>query len=204
MRLLRTLLLLGLLPGLALGLGFLGFLRVAAAPPEQPERRTDGIVVLTGGAERIATGLRLLREDQGRWMLISGVHRDTMLEDLATGAELGALAQRVELGRVATSTRGNALEVAEWARTYRLHSIRVVTAGYHMPRAMLELRRALPGMELLAWPVVPARLRQAGALGELRTWSLLVGEYLKLLLAWTGLPALTPAAALTPLLPGTT
>ncbi len=199
MRLLRSLLLLGVLLGLALGLGFVAFLRVSAAAPEQPQQRTDGIVVLTGGAERVATGLRLLREELGRWMLISGVHRDTMLEDLASGGELGALAQRVELGRAATSTRGNAAEVAEWARTYRLRSIRVVTAGYHMPRAMLELRRALPGVQLLAWPVVPPRLRQAGALGELRTWSLLVGEYLKLLLAWTGLPRLVA-----PDLPGPT
>jgi uncharacterized SAM-binding protein YcdF (DUF218 family) len=198
MRLLRPLLLLAVLLALALGAGFIGFLRVAAAAPEAPARRTDGIVVLTGGAERIATGLRLLREDLGQWMLISGVHRDTMLEDLATGAELGALAQRVELGRVATTTRGNGAEVAEWARTYRLRSVRVVTAGYHMPRAMLELRRAAPGVELLPWPVVPPRLRQAGALGELRTWSLLVGEYMKLLLAWTGLPALAGGA-----MPGT-
>ncbi len=190
MRLLRPLLLFGCLLALALGLGFVGFLHVAAAAPEAPGRRTDGIAVLTGGAERVATGLRLLREDQGQWMLISGVHRDTMLEDLATGPELGPLAQRVELGRAATTTRGNAAEVAEWARAYKLRSIRVVTAGYHMPRAMLELRRALPGVELLAWPVVPPRLRQAGALGEVRTWSLLVGEYAKLLLAWSGLPAL--------------
>jgi uncharacterized SAM-binding protein YcdF (DUF218 family) len=188
MRLLRPLLLLGLLMGLALGVGFLSYLRAAAAAPEQPQNRTDGIAVLTGGAERVATGLRLLREDQGRWMLISGVHRDTMLEDLTNSADLSVLAQRVELGRLATTTRGNAAEVAEWARAYRLHSVRVVTAGYHMPRAMLELRRALPGVALLAWPVVPPRLRQAGAVGELRTWSLLVGEYLKLLLAWTGLP----------------
>ena len=125
-----------------------------------------------------------------------------MLEDLATGPDLGPLAQRVELGRTATTTRGNAAEVAEWARTYRLRSIRVVTAGYHMPRALLELRRASPGVELLAWPVVPARLRQAGALAELRTWSLLVGEYVKLLLAWTGVPALVNPLAGSPV-PGT-
>ncbi len=199
MRPLRSLLLLGCLLALALGLGFLGFLRAGAAAPEAAGRRTDGIAVLTGGGERVATGLRLLREDQGQWMLISGVHRDTMLEDLPTGSELGPLAQRVELGRTATTTRGNAAEVAEWARTYKLRSIRVVTAGYHMPRAMLELRRALPGVELVAWPVVPARLRQAGALAELRTWSLLLGEYMKLLLAWSGLPALLDPMTPTPM-----
>jgi uncharacterized SAM-binding protein YcdF (DUF218 family) len=174
---------------LGLGLGFLGFLRAAAAPPVAPERRTDGIVVLTGGAERVATGLRLLREGRADHMLISGVHPGTGLDALLGGSSPEGLAQRVELGHMATSTRGNAREVAAWARERHLTSIRVVTAGYHMPRAMLELRRALPDVTLLPWPVVPARLRGAGALGEARTWSLLLGEYVKMLLVWTGLPA---------------
>lgn len=182
-----------LLPLLALAGGFLAFLDAAAQPPPQPERRTDGIAVLTGGAERVATGLRLLREGRGQWMLISGVHRDAMLEDLDGGEALGPLAQRVELGRTATTTLGNAREVAEWARAYRLRSIRVVTAGYHMPRALLELRRALPEVELLPWPVTPARLRGSEALAEPRTWRLLGGEYLKLVLALTGLHRLAGA-----------
>ena len=188
-RLAQGLLIAGCLALIGLGLGFLGFLRVAGAVPEAAERRSAGIVVLTGGADRVATGLRLLREGRGERMLISGVHPDTRLEDLASGAEPGGLATQVELGRHARSTRGNAREVAAWARAHRLDSIRVVTAGYHMPRAMLELRRTLPEVELLPWQVTPPQLRQAGALAEARTWSLLVGEYLKLLLAWTGLPA---------------
>ena len=68
----------------------------------------------------------------------------------------------------------------------------MVTAGYHMPRALLELRRALPpGTELLPQPVVPARLRD-GPAGP-RAWRLLAGEYLKLIGAWLGLAR--PAAA---------
>jgi uncharacterized SAM-binding protein YcdF (DUF218 family) len=185
----RRLLLGGGLALLGLALGFLGFLRTAAAPPVMPEQHTEGIAVLTGGAERVATGLRLLREGRAEQMLISGVHRDTGLDDLVGAALREPLARRVELGHAAATTRGNAREVADWARAHGLASIRVVTAGYHMPRAMLELRRALPGVTLLPWPVVPPRLRQAGALAELRTWSLLLGEYLKLLLVWTGLPA---------------
>jgi uncharacterized SAM-binding protein YcdF (DUF218 family) len=69
-----------------------------------------------------------------------------------------------------------------------------VTAGYHMPRAVLELRRALPDVVLVPHPVVPARLRDREAGGRLRTWSLLAGEYLKLLAAGIGLAR--PAAAL--------
>ena len=66
----------------------------------------------------------------------------------------------------------------------------MVTAGYHMSRALLELRRTLPEAELVAHPVVPARLRDPAAGGRPRTWLLLVGEYLKFLAAWAGLPYL--------------
>lgn len=188
------LLLVPVLPALLLAAGFAGFLALAAAGPAEPERPTDGIAVLTGGAERVETGLRLLREGRARVLLVSGVHRDATLADMAHRAAMGPgdLAGRVALGHEATSTRGNAAEIAAWARAERLGSLRVVTAGYHMPRALLELRRALPEVVLLAHPVLPATLRDAGAAGRLRTWSLLVREYLKYLAVRAGLSG--PAA----------
>lgn len=197
----RRLLLLVLpaLPALLLAGGFAWFLRLAAAGPAEPDRPTDGIAVLTGGAERVETGLRLLREGRARCLLVSGAHRDVGLADLARRAALAPedLAGRVALGHEATSTRGNAAEIAAWARAEGLRSLRVVTAGYHMPRALLELRRALPEAALHAHPVVPAPLREAGAAGRLRTWSLLGREYLKWLAVLAGLsgPAAPPLDA---------
>ncbi len=178
---------------LPLGLGFLGFLHAASAGPVDPAQHTQGIAVLTGGAERVATGLRLLRQGHGDWLLVSGVYPDAMLEELDGAEALGPLAQRVTLGRRAASTRGNAREVASWAQAHRLHSVRVVTAGYHMPRALVELRRAAPELVLLPWPVTPPRLREAGAAWRPRTWRLLLGEYAKLLAAWSGLHTLVEA-----------
>ncbi len=170
--------------------GFLWFLRAAAAPPADPGRRTEGIAVLTGGAERVETGLRLLLADGAARLIVSGVHRDAALADLVRGAGLApevadGVAGRVTLGHAAASTRGNAAEIAAWAREGGIGSVRVVTAGYHMPRALLELRRAMPpGAALLPHPVVPAPLR--GPAGP-RVWRLLAGEYLKLVGAWLGL-----------------
>jgi uncharacterized SAM-binding protein YcdF (DUF218 family) len=194
-----ALLLLPVLPVLLLAVGFAHFLALAAAGPAEPERPTDGIAVLTGGAERVETGLRLLREGRARVLLVSGVHRDVTLADLAHRAAMGPgdLAGRVTLGHEATSTRGNAAEIAAWARAEHLGSIRVVTAGYHMPRALLELRHALPEVALLPHPMLPATLRDAGAAGRLRTWSLLLREYLKYLAVWAGFsgPAAMPLDA---------
>ena len=172
--------------------GFLWFLRAAAAPPAAPDRRTEGIAVLTGGAERVETGLRLLLADGEARLIVSGTHRDATLADLVRGAGLPPemaerVAGRVTLGHAAASTRGNAAEIAAWAREGGIGSIRVVTAGYRMPRALLELRRALPAAALLPHPVVPAQLRAGRGAAEPRVWRLLAGEYLKLIGAWLGL-----------------
>jgi len=164
--------------------GFLWFLDAAAAVPDQPLRRTDGIVVLTGGGERVRSGLALLVAGEADRLLVSGAHPDVTLADLASisGLPLAALEGRVTLGRQARTTRGNAAETAAWARAERLGSIRLVTAGYHMPRARLELRRMLPpGTALVQHPVQPASLRGSEAAGRSRTWTLLLGEYLKFL-----------------------
>lgn len=186
----RAVLGLGALPPLAALLGFLWFLDAAAAPPEAPDRPTDGIVVLTGGAERVRTGLALLAAGKAERLLVSGAHPDARLAELAqaAGQPVAPLHSRVALGRAARSTRGNAAETAAWARAEGLRSIRVVTAGYHMPRATLELRRALPAeVALVPHPVMPPALRDAAAPARPRTWSLLAGEYAKLIGALLGL-----------------
>ncbi|RYJ01158.1 MAG: YdcF family protein [Acetobacteraceae bacterium] len=172
--------------------GFGWFLVLAGRGPAEPTRHTDGIAVLTGGAERVETGLRLLRDGVADRLLVSGVHPQVTLTDVTRLAamEPEALGGRIALGPRATTTRGNAAEIAEWARSAQLRSLRVVTAGYHMPRALLELRRTLPEVALVAHPVVPARLRDPAAGGQSRTWSLLAGEYLKFLAAWAGIPGL--------------
>jgi uncharacterized SAM-binding protein YcdF (DUF218 family) len=95
----------------------------------------------------------------------------------------------VELGHAAASTRGNAVEIAAWAKQRDIATIRLVTAGYHMPRARAELRRAMPGLLVQAHPVTPARLRADGAFWQPRNWGLLLGEYMKLLGAEAGLSA---------------
>ncbi len=162
------------------------------APAAPAAGTTDGIVVLTGGSERVATGFRLLAEGRARRLLISGAHPEAGLAEIAAAAGLDAtpLAGRVDIGHAAASTHGNAAEAAAWARAEEMRSLRIVTAGYHMPRAMLELRRALPGVALEPHPVASTALRAPGALWRPRIWALLAGEYGRYLLARAGLSAL--------------
>ena len=171
--------------------GFIWFLR-AVQEPVMHSSAADAIVVLTGGAERVETGFQLLEEGLAPRLFVSGVHPDSRLADLARGAGVdpAKLAGRVELGHAAASTRGNAVEIAAWARPRQIATIRLVTAGYHMPRACAELRRAMPGLRVQAHPVTPARLRAEGAFWQPRNWGLLLGEYMKFIGAGLGLSAI--------------
>ena len=145
------------------------------------------------------TALALLEAGAAPRLLVSGAAPRLAPAELlrAHGRDPAALAGRVALGHAAATTAGNAAETAAWLRAEAdagrpVRSLRVVTAGYHMPRAMLELRRALPEVELLAQPVRPAALR-GGALPVTRTIRLVGGEYVKYGLALVGLASLVPA-----------
>lgn len=173
-----------------LGAGFVWF-AAEAARPGHPPRHADGIVVLTGGPERIEAGLRLLAAGRADRLLISGVH-GAELADLTrrAGVDLAPFLDRVTLGRAATSTHTNALEAAEWNRRAPAASLIIVTAGFHMPRALAELRRALPGVLLHRAPVLPG--------AKPPSLRILGGEYVKWLAAEAGLTSLFPAPAPSP------
>jgi uncharacterized SAM-binding protein YcdF (DUF218 family) len=160
--------------------------------PFEPPPRADAIVVLTGGADRIQTALRLLQANQARRLLVSGAGPGVDFAALAhlAGVHAAPLADRVTLGHAAESTRGNALETAAWVHRHDIHSLIVVTAFYHMPRALTELRRALTGVTLYPLPVLPPGLNTAA--GHVLALRLEALEYTKFLIAWTGLSSLGP------------
>ena len=141
---------------LALGLGFWGFAARVREPPPEPPPHAEAIVALTGGSqERLDTGVRLLREAAAPRLFISGVNPEV------TDAELDALLHIepalasccVDFGRIAEDTLGNAAETAAWARGHGVDSLILVTDDYHMPRSMIELKLAMPDMEIVAYPV---------------------------------------------------
>lgn len=166
---------------LAWGAGFLVYLlSVFNAVPPNPLPPADGIVVLTGGDDRISEALALLVRHEAPLMLISGVAKGTYLGDFTADDRLAATdyADDITVGHAATTTHQNGLEAAIWARAHHMRSLVVVTADYHMPRALLEIHHALPGAQLIAYPVRPPAMREG------LTWStlsLLAGEYSKYL-----------------------
>ena len=166
--------------------GFVWFVHMASRPVPPPPRHVGGIVAFTGGADRVARALHLLAAGRAKQLLLSGVGGGAELRELAFRADMNPvpLVGRVTLGRSAIGTHGNAEETAAWVHARSIHSLIVVTAFYHMPRALAELRRVLPHVRLYPDPVL---LPKNGWIGHIVTLRLLLGEYTKYLVVVSGL-----------------
>jgi len=149
------------------------------APPYKNSAKMDAIVVLTGGDNRIQTGLGLLADGVSHQLFISGVHKDvTKNEILALWTGTPPLpACCITLGYEATSTTENGQETRGWIHKNRYSNILLVTGNYHMARALLELQHALPEVKIHIHPVEQPDLD----IKTRRFWELLLLEYHKTL-----------------------
>jgi len=130
--------------------------RVRGYTPAPEPERADAIVALTGpSAERVNAAIRLLEQDKGERVLISGVNREVRRQELRalTPGSNKLFNCCVDLGFEAENTMGNAQEIAAWARAKDYDSLIVVTSDYHMPRALTEIRAAAPGIRLAPYAV---------------------------------------------------
>ncbi len=130
--------------------------RVRNLTPAPEPARADAIVALTGpSAERVNEAIRLLEQDKGDRVLISGVNREVRRQELRalTPGSNRLFNCCVDLGFEAEDTSGNAQEIAAWARSKDYNSLIVVTSDYHMPRALLEIRGMAPEVTLTPYAV---------------------------------------------------
>jgi uncharacterized SAM-binding protein YcdF (DUF218 family) len=164
--------------------GFVRFVHGLTYPTSRGEAPADGIVVLTGGADRIATGLLLVRAHRGRRLLISGVNPETTAADIARYAGFAEqFACCVDIGYRASDTQGNASEAARWAGKRGYRSLIIVTSASHMPRGLAEMRRAMPDVRLVPYPVIPGGVGARDWWRHRATAWLLAREYSKYLVS---------------------
>jgi len=151
-----------------------------------PNATTDAIVVLTGGSGRLDAGLELLAGNRAPKLFVSGVYRGV---DVATLLELskrspGDIECCIEIGHSAGDTAGNADETTAWMTDHGYRSLRLVTSSYHLARALLEFRLAMPSVTLVPHPVFTQAVKQERWWAWPGTASLIVGEFNKYLLVW--------------------
>lgn len=173
---------------LPIGFGFMRFID-HLPPPTADQSKTDAIVVLTGGGERISAALSLLEAGKADRLFVSGVHRGVGVGELLkidltpSGQSAPELASKIDLGDTAGDTFGNSVESVEWMRANHFKTMRLVTADYHMPRALIEFKMEAPDLTIVANPVRPTRTQTTPWWRDRAMSGLLFGEYGKFLVA---------------------
>lgn len=173
-------------------IGFMGFVASIPLSVRDDTTRTDAIVVLTGGGDRLAEAFRLLEAGMAPRLLITGVAQGVSLAQLIDGLgnnrdaapSAGLQECCITLGHEAGNTVGNAAESAAWVEANKVRSVRLVTANYHIQRSRLEFRRTLPNTGLILHPVYPPEVQDSFWFLKPRILALLAGEYHKFVGAW--------------------
>jgi uncharacterized SAM-binding protein YcdF (DUF218 family) len=167
--------------GLGLAWSFASFLDRIAVQERPLGGHAEGAVALTGGAERISDAVDLLARGRADRLLITGVNPATTRGEIARHlpAARDLFDCCIALGYEAANTVGNAAETERWVRAHHIRSLIVVTSNYHMPRALAEMGSALPGVELVAYPVVSERERLHPWWADGATARLVMWEWIK-------------------------
>ncbi len=163
-----------------------GLVGYAAAVPRgitDPSSRTDAIIVPTGGTGRLAAGLDLLMAGRAKRLFVSGVASGVSLSSLVAGKAGDMVACCVDIGHGAEDTFENASESAAWMAKRGYRSLRLVTGSYHMPRAIMEFRHAMPDVKLVANPLFSQHVKVDDWWRYRGTAGLIASEYAKYLLA---------------------
>ena len=163
--------------------GLIWFASLVNQAPQDTSTITQALIVLTGGTERVAAAVDLLKQGKAEKLLISGVNKKVDWVLLAqTVDELpNDLADKIVLGHVACNTRQNALESKDWLERNRFQSVRLVTASYHMPRSMSEFKNVMPDMKIISHPIFPQTVKHNEWWKWPGTFALIVSEYMKFL-----------------------
>lgn len=186
----RYLIYLAVALAVALQVGLLLFAGAINRPPPAPAPVTDGIVVLTGGEKRIQVAVGLLGEKKGERLLITGANPSTSRFEIRRrlAQQYSTLFQCcIDIGYAAHDTMSNAGETRAWAKHWKFNRLLIVTSSYHMPRALAELARELPGATLVPYPVASPNLQLDAWWLHPRSGWLIVREYLKFLNAYVRL-----------------
>jgi uncharacterized SAM-binding protein YcdF (DUF218 family) len=120
--------------------------------------KTDAIIVLTGGSNRIEEGLNLLGEDLAETMLISGVGNNVTIKNILKKVRDKQVKEKVSkkkiiLGHIADSTNSNVVEAGMFMKLHHLESLRLVTSNYHMVRSNMIFKYHMPDYKIIQHPI---------------------------------------------------
>ncbi len=165
-------------------IGFIVFCLYALSFKYSEALSTNAIVVLTGGMDRIKTGIDLMPDHPNAKLLISGVNKEVKPENILRQIP-PELQLKTTLGYQATDTQGNALEVNDFITKNNIKSILLVTSFYHMPRSIFEITMQNETVDIYPYPVFPQSFNNSVDWLKTRYAWLLFIEYHKFIFVHT-------------------
>ena len=166
---------------------FMGFMYfITLVPTHQADNGrvvTDAAIVLTGGNKRIEEGFNILKEKKSKKLFVTGVSKKAKDRDIIVlyGNLDYINNKKIEFGRSAMNTNGNAIEAKNWITDNNIKTITLVTANYHMPRSTLEFKKVLSGVKIIEHPVFPPTFKIKRLWSNPGSMMLLFKEYNKTL-----------------------
>lgn len=123
--------------------------------------QVDAIVVLAGGKGRVEEGVRLFRERRAQRLFLVGVDPTVRKADLYRQRPGDPSADMVLLEKTSRNTLENALYGRDMLQEKGVRSILLITSRYHLKRATILFRNALPQeVAIYPHPVDSSNIRQ--------------------------------------------
>ena len=153
---------------------------------------SPNIVILTGGANRIKDGLKIIQDFKNSnninyKILVSGTGmgftKSSLKKKLGPNFNSQLIQCCIDLDSVSKNTLTNASETVKWTNKNDIKEFILITSNYHMPRAILEFKNVMPNLKIYTYAITPKKHDIKNWLSSYQTFSLVFTEYCKFIIA---------------------
>ena len=153
---------------------------------------SPNIVILTGGANRIKDGLKIIEDFKNSKninykILVSGTGmgftKSSLKKKLGPNFNSQLIQCCIDLDSVSKNTLTNASETFKWTSKNDIKEFILITSNYHMPRAILEFKNVMPNLKIYTYAITPKKHDIENWLSSYQTFSLVFTEYCKFIIA---------------------
>ena len=153
---------------------------------------SPNIVILTGGANRIKDGLKIIEDFKNSKninykILVSGTGmgftKSSLKKKLGPNFNSQLIQCCIDLDSVSKNTLTNASETFKWTNKNDIKEFILITSNYHMPRAILEFKNVMPNLKIYTYAITPKKHDIENWLSSYQTFSLVFTEYCKFIIA---------------------
>ena len=153
---------------------------------------SSNIVILTGGANRIKDGLKIIDNFETTKniklnILVSGTgkgfSKNSLKKQLGPKFNPELIKCCVEIDSVSKNTFTNASETFKWTQKNNIKEFVLITSNYHMPRAFLEFNNSMPNLKIYKFTITPSKHDIEKWLSSYQTFSLIFKEFCKYMVA---------------------